>query len=100
MTAHIHNKIVICDCIGCKNRPTLRQGFFTKKGLIIIDLCEQHRRILRTKVPKGMPLNEDILKWLLIQDSDANYAPRYGRMKGLVDEEIMKELNKIELDYD
>jgi len=100
MVDHIFNKIVICDCIGCKNRPALKQGFFTNKGLVVIDLCKPHRIILRTKVPKDVPLNEDVLKWLLIQDPDINDTPSYGMTRGLLDTEMVKELNKIELDYD
>lgn len=100
MAHHISNRIVICDCIGCKNRPTLKQGFFTNKGLIIIDLCKPHHTILRTKVPRDVPLNEDVLKWLLIQDTDPNDIPKYGITRGVFDMEMIKELNKIELDYD
>lgn len=100
MTDHIYNKIVICDCIGCGNRPSIKQIFTTKKGLVKVDLCKPHYFILRTKVPKNIPLNEDVLKWLLIQDPDPNKAPKYGIIRGLYDTEIIKELKKIELDYD
>lgn len=100
--AHIYNKkaIIICDCVGCKNRPTWRQGFFTDKGLILVDLCEDHHFILRTKVPNYISLNEDVLKWLLIQDPHPNRVTKYGVLKGPAEIEMMKELNKIDLEFD
>jgi hypothetical protein len=102
MVAKIHNKsvIVICDCIGCKNKPTWRQGFLVKKGFVSVDLCEDHHFILRTKVPKDIPLNENVLKWLLVQDSNPHKVEKYGTVTGSMDIEFMKELNKIEIDLE
>ena len=102
MVAKIHNKnvIVICDCIGCKNRPAWRQGFMTKKGLIAIDLCEEHHFILRTKVPRDIPLDEKVLKWLLMQDANSHRVVKYGIVSGSADIEFMKELDKIDLELE
>lgn len=100
MADRIYNKIVICDCIGCGNRPVIRRGFFTSKGLVVIDLCRQHNTILKIKVPKDVPLNEDVLKWLLIQDPNLDSTQKYGTIKDPSDIEINKALSKIELDYD
>jgi hypothetical protein len=102
MVAKIHNKnvIVICDCIGCENRPTWRQGFMIKKGFVTVDLCEEHHYILRTKVPMGIPLNEDVLKWLLIQEANPDIVAKYGMMTGSIDMEFLRELNKIDLELE
>jgi hypothetical protein len=102
MVAKIHDKnvIVICDCIGCKNRPTWQQEFKTKKGPIIVDLCEDHHFILRTKVPKDIPLNEDVLKWLLMQDSNPYRVVKYGIITGPSDIEFLRELDKIEIELE
>lgn len=101
MVAKIYNKnvIVICDCIGCKNSPTWRQGFNIKKGFIVVDLCEDHHHILRTKVPKDIPLNEDVLKWLLMQDVNPHRVVKYGIITGY-DREFLRELDKIELEFE
>lgn len=102
MVAKMYNKnvIVICDCIGCKNRPTWRQGFFTRRGLVIIDLCEEHHFILRTKVPKGILLDENVLKWLLMQEADRNSIVKYGIITRPSDLEFLKELNKIDIEFE
>lgn len=102
MVAKIYDKnvIVICDCIGCKNRPTWRQGFWTIKGLVIVDLCEEHHFILRTKVPGDVPLDENVLKWLLIQDADRNRVVKYGIIMGTFDLEFLRELDKIEIEVE
>jgi hypothetical protein len=102
MVAKIHNKnvIVICDCIGCKNKPTWRQGFMIKRGFVAVDLCEEHHYILRTKVPGNIPLNEDVLKWLLMQEANPHRVAKYGIMTGSVDMEFLMELNKIEIDLE
>lgn len=102
MVARIRNKnvIVICDCIGCKNKPTWRQGFMMKKGLIVIDLCEDHHFILRTKVPKDIPLDEKVLKWLLMQETNSYRIVKYGIITGFADIELMRELDKIDIDFE
>lgn len=102
MVAKIHNKnvIVICDCIGCENRPTWRQGFMIKKGFAAVDLCEEHHYILRIKVPGDIPLNEDVLKWLLMQDANSHRVVEYGMMTGSADIEFLRELNKIDIDLE
>lgn len=102
MVARIYDKklLVLCDCIDCPNRPTWRQGFTTKKGLVIVDLCEIHHLILRTKVPNSSPLDEDVLKWLLIQDANIQTVMKYGILRGSIDIKVMKELKKIKLDYE
>lgn len=102
MAARIHNKnvIVICDCIGCKNKPSWRQGFMTKKGLIEIDLCEDHHFILRTKVPRDIPLDENVLKWLLMQYANHHRVIKYGMITGSDDIEFLRELNKIDIDFE
>lgn len=102
MVARIYDKklLVLCDCIDCPNRPTWRQGFTTKKGLAIVDLCEMHHFILRTKVPNRIPLDENVLKWLLIQDANINTVVKYGILKSATDIKVMKELKKINLDYE
>lgn len=101
VVAKIYNKnvVVICDCVGCENEPVWRQGFVIKKGFVVVDLCEEHHYILRTKVPSDIPLNEDVLKWLLIQDVNSHKVVKYGIATG-TDIEFMKELNKIELDLE
>ena len=102
MAAHVYDKnvIVICDCIGCKNRPTWRQGFMAKKGLIVVDLCEEHHLILRTKVRKDVPLDEHVLKWLLIQEANHNRVIKYGIITGSSDLETMRELDKIDIELE
>lgn len=102
MVAKIYNKnvIVICDCIGCKNRPTWRQGFNTKKGLIVIDLCEEHHYILRTKVSRDVPLDENVLKWLLMQEANSHRVVKYGIVNGSADIEFLRELDKIDIEFE
>lgn len=102
MVARILNKnvMVICDGIGCKNKPTWRQSFFTRKGLVIVDLCEDHHLILRTKVSGDVKLDDNVLKWLLIQDADVDSVVRYGAVGGRSDIEFLKELDKIDLDLE
>lgn len=102
MVAEIHGKgvIVICDCIGCKNRPTWRQGFMVKKGFVVVDLCEEHHYILRTRVPKDKSLDENVLKWLLMQDANSHRVVKYGIITGSADIEFLRELNKIDLELE
>lgn len=102
MVAKIYNKrvIVICDCIDCKNNPTWRQGFIIKKGFVVVDLCEDHHYILRTKVSKDIPLNEDVLKWLLLQDTNPSRVVKYGIVNGSADIEFLRELDKIDLELE
>jgi hypothetical protein len=102
MAARIHDKnvIVICDCIGCKNKPTWRQGFMTKKGLIVVDLCEDHHFILRTKVPRDIPLDENVLKWLLMQYANHHRVIKYGIITGSDDIEFLRELDKIDIEFE
>lgn len=102
MASKIYDKnvIVICDCIGCKNRPTWRQGFITKKGCIVVDLCKEHHFILRTKVPGNTKLDENVLKWLLVQDANHHNVVKYRIVRGLSDIEFLKELDKIEIELE
>ena len=102
MVAKIYNKnvIVICDCIGCKNRPTWRQGFMIKKGFVAVDLCEDHHYILRTKVPKDIPLDETVLKWLLMPYAKHNQVVKYGIVIGSADIEFLRELAKIDVEFE
>lgn len=96
----VKNAIVICDCIGCQNRPTWRQGFRTKKGLVIVDLCEEHHFILRTKVSNNVQLDEHVLKWLLIQEANHHRVVKYGDVTGISDIELFRELNKIDIELE
>ena len=102
MAAKIYDKnvIVICDCIGCKNRPTWKQGFMTKKGLVVIDLCEEHHFILRIKVPRDVLLDEHVLKWLLMQEANHNRVVKYGIVTGYSDLEFLRELDNIDLELE
>lgn len=108
MVARIYNKklLILCDSIDCKNKSTWRQGFITESGMsgisgiIVVDLCEEHHHILRAKVPNNIPLNEDVLKWLLIQDADASRVVKYGIVLGTDNIEMMKELRKIKIEYE
>jgi hypothetical protein len=102
MVAKIYNKnvIVICDCIDCRNRPTWIQGFMTKKGFVMVDLCEDHHYILRTKVPKDIPLDENVLKWLLMQEANSDRVVKYGIVNGSADTEFMRELDKIDIELE
>lgn len=100
MVARIHRKnvLVMCDCIGCKNKPTWVQAFLVKKKVTIVDLCEEHHFILRTKVGNDIPLDENVLKWLLMQDANAHRVTKYGILRGPTDIEMSKRLREIELD--
>ena len=102
MVTNVHNKsvIVICDCIGCKNRPTWRQGFATKKGIVVVDLCEEHHFILRTKVLQNILLDGNVLKWLLMQDANHYKVIKYGIVMGIADIAFLKELDKIDLELE
>lgn len=102
MAKNVHDKnvIVICDCIDCKNRPIWKQEFATKKGFVVVDLCEEHHYILRTKVSDGIQLDEKILKWLLIQDANHHKVAKYGTITGHKDLEFLRELEKIEIELE
>ncbi len=100
VTFHDKKSIAICDCIGCNNRPTWKQGFWTEKNLVIVDLCEEHHLILRTKVPRDVKLDEHVLKWLLVQDANHHKIVKYGIIRGPADLEFMKELDKIHIDLE
>lgn len=98
----VNNKMVeLCDCIGCSNEPKWRQGFIKryrgKTDIIRVLLCDRHHDILRTKVPEDQELDEDVLKWLLIQSSNPDHVTMYGIIKGPADIQLMKELKKIRL---
>lgn len=98
----VNNKMVeLCDCIGCPNKPMWVQEFTKnsrgKTEVIKTFLCSNHHFILRTKVPKNQELDEDVLKWLLIQSSNPNHVTQYGIVKGPADVQLMKELRKIKL---
>lgn len=96
----VKKSLVICDCIDCPNVPTWVQAFTVKNGVAIVNLCREHHFILRTKVPNSIPLDENVLKWLLIQDANAHTVTKYGIWKSSADIKAMRELKKIELDIE
>ena len=100
MASTSKNVLVVCDCVGCKNRPTWRQGFIVKGKVVVVDLCEPHHFILRTKVPNDISLNEDVLKWLLIQDANHTMVVKYGVLRGPTDIATAKMLKNIDLDIE
>lgn len=99
----VDNKMVeLCDCIGCPNEPRWKQGFIKRRksnkvDIIYIIICNEHHDILRTKVPESQELDEDVLKWLLIQSPNPDRVSPYGIVKGPVDTQLVKELKKIKL---
>ena len=92
--------IPICDCIGCNNMVVWRQLFATKKGGVVIHLCEPHHYILRTKVSNNFPLDEDVLKWLLVQDTNSYKVAQYGTLHSLRNVLMMEQLKNIELVFE
>lgn len=66
----------------------------------MVDLCEEHHYILRAKVPKNIPLDENVLKWLLMQDANRHKVVKYGIITGSGDLEFMRELDKIDLEVE
>jgi len=76
------------------------QAFDTKRGMVNIDLCEGHHLVLRTKVPEGTKLNEDVLKWLLVQDKNPHNVANYGVLRGPIDVKLRKALKNIKLEFE
>ena len=92
--------ILICDCIDCNNMAVWRQGFLTKNGLVIINVCEPHHYILRTKVSGNLSLDDDILKWLMVQDTNPYKVAEYGTLHSLKNLLMMERLRCIELEIE
>lgn len=90
--------IVKCECVYCPVVATWRQSFIVDNKIVIVRLCEGHHDVLRIKVPQDQPLNEDVLKWLLIQSSNLHKVARFGILKGFDDLRIMTELREIKLE--
>lgn len=94
------NKIIKCDCSGCRDRATWVQAFNTKNGVVNVDLCKDHHIILRTKVPGGTELNEDVLKWLLIQEKNPHNVTKYGILRGPIDIKVKNALKNLKLEFE
>ncbi len=92
--------ILICDCIDCNNMAVWRQGFVTKSGIAIINMCEHHHYILRTKVPGNLSLDDDILKWLMVQDTNPYKVAEYGTLHDLKSLLMIEKLRGIELEFE
>lgn len=102
MVARLYRKNIIikCDCAGCRDRATWVQAFDTKYGVINVDLCPGHHIVLRTKVPDGTRLNEDVLKWLLVQDKNPHNVANYGILRGPIDIKLRNALKNIKLEFE
>ena len=92
--------ILICDCIDCNNMAIWRQAFMTKKGFVIVNICEPHHYILRTKVPNSFSLDEDVLKWLMVQGTNPYKVAQYGTLHSLRNLLMMEQLRGIELEFE
>ncbi len=92
--------ILICDCIDCNNMAVWKQSFMTKEGSIIINICEPHHYILRTKVPGNIPLDENVLKWLMVQGTNPYKVAEYGTLHNLRNFLMMEQLKNIELEFE
>lgn len=102
MTEKVYGKdiILICDCIDCNNMAVWKQSFMTRKGFIIVNLCEPHHYILRTKVPNNFSLDEDVLKWLMVQGTNPYKVAQYGTLHSLRNVLMMEQLRKVELEFE
>lgn len=102
MTARLYRKNVIikCDCAGCRDRAAWVQAFNTKNGVTNVDLCKDHHLILITKVPEGIELNEDVLKWLLIQEKNPHHVAKYGILRGPIDIKVKNALKNLKLEFE
>ena len=92
--------IVICDCIDCNNMAVWRQGFTTKSGVVTINVCEPHHYILRTKVPNNVSLDENVLKWLMVQGTNPCKIGQYGTLYNLKNVLMMEQLKNVELEFE
>ena len=92
--------ILICDCIDCNNMAVWKQSFMTKKGFIVVNLCEPHHYILRTKVPNNFSLDENVLKWLMVQVTNPYKVAEYGTLHSLRNVLMMEQLRKVELEFE
>ena len=92
--------ILICDCIDCNNMAVWRQAFMAKKGIVIVNICEPHHYILRTKIPNNFSLDEDVLKWLMVQGTNPYKVAEYGTLHSLRNVLMMEQLRKVELEFD
>lgn len=92
--------ILICDCIDCNNMATWRQGFITKNGIVTMNICEPHHYILRTKVPGNVSLDEDVLKWLMVQVTNPFKVGLYGTLYNLRNMLMMEQLKNVELEFE
>ena len=99
MVARLYRKnlIIKCDCAGCRDKAILVQAFETEHGIVNVDLCEGHNIILMNKVPEGTKWNEDVLKWLLVQDKNHNIG-NYGVLRGPIDTKLRNALKEIKLE--
>ena len=66
-----------CDCIDCSMVTTWKQAFTVDNKTVIINICKGHHDVLRFKVSSGQQLNEDVLKWLLVQSPNFRKAVKY-----------------------
>ncbi len=92
--------IIICDCIDCNNMAVWRQAFVTKKGGVVMHICEPHHYILRTKVPNNFSLDDDVLKWLMVQDTNPYKVAQYGTLHSLRNVLMMEQLKNVELELE
>ena len=92
--------ILICDCIDCNNMAVWRQQFETKKGSIMVNLCDQHHYILRTKIPRNFSFDENILKWLMVQGTNPYKVAEYGTLHSLKNVLMMEQLKNIDLEFE
>ena len=69
--------MVKCDCLNCSTIATWKQAFVIDDKATIVNLCKGHHDVLRFRVPVGQPLNEDVLKWLLIRPSNFRKVVKY-----------------------
>lgn len=89
-----------CDCAGCRDRRSWVQAFETRNGIVNVDLCKDHHFILRTKVPEGIKLDENVLKWLLVQDKNYHDIVKYGVLRGPADIKLRNALKNLKLEFE
>ena len=92
--------ILMCDCIDCNNMAVWKQAFMTKNGFVIVNICEPHHYILRTKIPGNVSLDEDVLKWLMVQGTNPYKVAEYGTLHSLRNVLMMEQLRKVELEFE
>ncbi len=92
--------ILICDCIDCNNMAVWSRPFSTKEGDVIINMCEPHDYILRTKVPEDVPMDENVLKWIMVQGTNPYKVAEYGTLHNLRNFLMMEKLKTLELEFE